>query len=57
MHAHDAPLGHAFGAREAHVVLHHRFARAGAREPDQQRELEEREVERGHEEMAQAVDA
>ena len=32
------------GARELDVVLQQRLARAGAREPDQQRELEQREV-------------
>ena len=46
----------ALGARELHVVLEHRLARAGAREPDEQRELEQRQVERGHREVPEAVE-
>ena len=41
-------LRQALGAGELDVVLQHRLARARAREPDQQRELEQREVDRRH---------
>ena len=48
VHADHAPVGQALRARELHVVLQQRLVRAGAREADEQRQVEERQVGRRH---------
>jgi len=55
VHADDPGLGQALGAGETHVVLPDRFARSRARQPDDERQIEEREVRRGQNEVAQAL--
>ena len=57
VHADHARVGQALGARELDVVLQQRLARAGAREPDHQRQLEQREVDRRQDQVLEAVPA
>src|SRR5258706_3445421 len=53
----DHPPGaKSLGAGELHVVLQHRLARAGARQANQERELEERKAEGLHREVRQPVE-
>src|SRR5258708_17987952 len=47
VHADDPGLGQALGAGETHVVLPDRFARSRMRQPDDERQIEEREVRGG----------
>ena len=56
VHADDAAVAKALGAGELDVVLLQRLARAGARQPDHQRDLEQRQVERRQQDVAQAVE-
>src|SRR3546814_5156443 len=55
VHEDDAAFGQPLGPRELHELERHRLTHAGARQADDQRYLEEREIGRRQDEMRESV--